>query len=226
MFVDPLRIGIVPSRLRDTHRRRRPRRPPARSARRSSTLLAELGCDGDTDILGNNGKTAVTVLDLVLASISGAGALTVELGGVQATTARASRVQRPRPASRPSPTCRRFDERPRLVCPTAPTSPTSADRRRHRAPARTPAAPPPRQAHRRRRRRRARRRPASASAPVGSCCCSSPLRATAARCDGPSARSLWRPDVRPRPTTPTRRRATSASGSGCCAATARWPSSR
>jgi hypothetical protein len=86
VFVDPLRVGIIPSTLRDTIvggllGAIRPVRDSI------IDLLTQIGCGGDPDILGNNGKTAITVLDLALASISGAGYLTVELGGVQATTA-------------------------------------------------------------------------------------------------------------------------------------------
>jgi hypothetical protein len=85
VFVDPLKIGIIPSLARDNI---------------ISTLLGNLqstretlvqalnqfGCDGSTNVLGNNISTLITVLDLGLADVSGAGALTVELGGVQATT--------------------------------------------------------------------------------------------------------------------------------------------
>jgi hypothetical protein len=86
VFVDPLRIGIVPSTARDTLiggllGALQPVRDNVVG------LINQIGCDGNPNILGNNGKTAVTVLDLVLGSVSGAGSLTVELGGVQATTA-------------------------------------------------------------------------------------------------------------------------------------------
>jgi hypothetical protein len=84
VFVDPLRIGIVPSVARDALISGvLGVLAPVRQA--FTDLLAELGCEGQ-DIIGNNGKTAITVLDLALASISGAGALTLEVGGVQATT--------------------------------------------------------------------------------------------------------------------------------------------
>jgi hypothetical protein len=86
VFVDPLRIGIVPSTLRDTIvGGLLGALAPVRTA--FTDLLAQIGCEGETNILGNNGKTAVTVLDLALGAISGAGALTLEVGGVQATTA-------------------------------------------------------------------------------------------------------------------------------------------
>jgi hypothetical protein len=85
VFVDPMRIGIVPSVVRDTIVGGiLGALQPVRQS--FVDLLASIGCDSGNDIIGNNGKTAVTVLDLALASISGAGALTIELGGVQATT--------------------------------------------------------------------------------------------------------------------------------------------
>jgi hypothetical protein len=86
VFVDPLRIGIIPSVLRDTVvGGLLGALQPVRQA--FVDLLTEIGCDGSNNLIGNNGKTVVTVLDLALGAISGAGALTVELGGVQATTA-------------------------------------------------------------------------------------------------------------------------------------------
>lgn len=85
VFVDPMRIGIIPSTLRDTIVSGiLGGLSPVREA--FTELLAQIGCGTDNNIIGNNGKTAVTVLDLALASISGAGALTLEVGGVQATT--------------------------------------------------------------------------------------------------------------------------------------------
>lgn len=85
VFVDPLRVGIVPSVLRDTVvGGLLSAVQPVRDA--FVDLLREIGCEGSNNILGNNGKTAVTVLDLALGAISGAGALTLELGGVQAST--------------------------------------------------------------------------------------------------------------------------------------------
>jgi hypothetical protein len=89
VFVDPLTVGIVPSALRDgilgtllTALQ------PVREGLVST--IFQLGCHGSLDLLGNNAGTAVTVLDLALASVSGAGYLTLELGGVQATTAEIS----------------------------------------------------------------------------------------------------------------------------------------
>jgi hypothetical protein len=89
VFVDPLTIGIIPAALRDGII------GPILSAGQDIraalvTALFNLGCGHDPDIFGNNAETAVTVLDLALATISGAGRLTVELGGVQATTSEIS----------------------------------------------------------------------------------------------------------------------------------------
>jgi hypothetical protein len=85
VFVDPLRIGIVPSTLRDTivGGLLGALQPVRESV---VDLIKGISCESPNDLLGNNGKTVITVLDLVLGSVSGAGALTVELGGVQATT--------------------------------------------------------------------------------------------------------------------------------------------
>jgi hypothetical protein len=89
VFVDPLRIGIVPSKLRDTLVQAvLEQLADFRTA--LTDLIAEIGCNGSLDLIGNNGKTAITVLDLALGSVSGAGRLTVELGGVQATTSEIS----------------------------------------------------------------------------------------------------------------------------------------
>lgn len=85
VFVDPMKIGIIPSAARDNLISAV--LGGLQGARESFTeALASIGCGHDPDILGNNGKTAITLTDLALASISGAGALTLELGGVQATT--------------------------------------------------------------------------------------------------------------------------------------------
>jgi hypothetical protein len=85
VFVDPLRIGIVPSKLRDSVISSL--LGQLQDVRQSLTdAIASISCNGSTNILGNNGPTLVTVLDLALGSVSGAGSLTVELGGVQATT--------------------------------------------------------------------------------------------------------------------------------------------
>ena len=89
VFVDPLTIGIIPSTVRDTLLQGLlGALSPVRNA--VTDLIAELGCNGSLDLLGNNGKTAITVLDLALGAVSGAGRLTVELGGVSATTAEIS----------------------------------------------------------------------------------------------------------------------------------------
>jgi hypothetical protein len=85
VFVDPLTIGIVPSTLRDgILGTLLSSLQPVREG--LVTTLLQLGCHGALNLLGNNAATAVTVLDLALASVSGAGYLTLELGGVQATT--------------------------------------------------------------------------------------------------------------------------------------------
>jgi hypothetical protein len=86
VFVDPLRIGIVPSKLRDNLIATL--LGQLQTVRQSLTdAIANLSCDHPANVLGNNGSTIVTVLDLGLGTVSGAGSLTVELGGVQATTA-------------------------------------------------------------------------------------------------------------------------------------------
>jgi hypothetical protein len=86
VFVDPMKIGIIPADLRDGVIG--PLLAALQPQREDVTqLLADLGCGSENDVLGNNGKTAITVLDLALGTISGAGRLSVELGGVQATTA-------------------------------------------------------------------------------------------------------------------------------------------
>ncbi len=85
VFVDPMKIGVIPSDLRDGIIA--PLLAALAPVRDTFTqLFAEYGCGTEQDIFGNNGKTAVTVLDLALATISGAGRLSLELGGVQATT--------------------------------------------------------------------------------------------------------------------------------------------
>jgi hypothetical protein len=76
MFVDPLKIGVVPNATRDQIAGTilgaiQPIREP----------LAQAFIDQDC---GN--ATYITVLDVVLGSVSGAGSLTLELGGVRATT--------------------------------------------------------------------------------------------------------------------------------------------
>lgn len=77
VFVDPLTIGIVPNEARDGLLQ--PIFAGIQPFREALTdALLEIDC-------GNS--TYITVADLALGSISGAGKLTVELGGVQATTA-------------------------------------------------------------------------------------------------------------------------------------------
>ncbi len=76
MFVDPLRIGVVPNATRDAItggliNAIQPIREPLFDA------LLKLDC-------GN--ATYITVLDAAIGSITGAGSFTIELGGVQATT--------------------------------------------------------------------------------------------------------------------------------------------
>jgi len=77
VFVDPLEIGIVPNATRDGVIS--PIFGGIQPVRDSLVdALLEMDC-------GN--ATYVTVADLVLGSVSGAGSLSLELGGVQATTA-------------------------------------------------------------------------------------------------------------------------------------------
>ena len=85
VFVDPMKIGIIPSDLRDavTGGLLGALQPARQSL---SDFLATYSCGQEQDIFGNNSKTLITVLDLALAPISGAGSLSLELGGVQATT--------------------------------------------------------------------------------------------------------------------------------------------
>jgi hypothetical protein len=85
-FVDPLKIGVIPAVARDNLISQV--LGALQPVRESLTkAIADLSCDGSTNVLGNNGSTIVTVLDLALGAVSGAGSLTFELGGVQATTA-------------------------------------------------------------------------------------------------------------------------------------------
>jgi hypothetical protein len=77
VFVDPLKIGIVPNAQRDAFIA--PILQGLQPVREALVdALLEIDC-------GN--ATYVTVADIVLGSVSGAGALSLELGGVQATTA-------------------------------------------------------------------------------------------------------------------------------------------
>lgn len=77
VFVDPLKIGVVPNAQRDSVVS--PILGGARPVREAlvDALLA-LDC-------GN--ASYITIADIVLGSVTGAGALSLELGGVQATTA-------------------------------------------------------------------------------------------------------------------------------------------
>jgi hypothetical protein len=88
VFVDPMKIGIIPSDLRDGLLL-----GPALSALQGTReaaveTLFRLGCGGDlSGLYVFPSSSAVTILDLAVGSISGAGSLNLELGGVQATTA-------------------------------------------------------------------------------------------------------------------------------------------
>ena len=64
VFVDPLRIGIIPSAAPRRPRRPDPRRRPADVREQLTALLASSAATATCDVLGNNAKTAVTVLDL------------------------------------------------------------------------------------------------------------------------------------------------------------------
>jgi hypothetical protein len=88
LFVDPLKIGVIPSDLRDGLILG-PLLSALQPVREAFTeTLFRLGCGGDLSGLYTfPSSTAVTVLDLAIGSVSGAGSLNLELGGVQATTA-------------------------------------------------------------------------------------------------------------------------------------------
>jgi hypothetical protein len=88
VFVDPLKIGVIPADTKESLVG-----PiigalqPVREA-----LFAELlalDCGELAEALGRNipANTIVSIFDIALSSVSGAGALLLELGGVQATTA-------------------------------------------------------------------------------------------------------------------------------------------
>lgn len=97
IFVEPLKIGVVPAEMRDdlvSQLLGLPELlglPPELHWDNLRTQLTNailnLGCGKDLDLLGNNGGTIITVLDLVLGTATGAGSTHIELGGVQATTA-------------------------------------------------------------------------------------------------------------------------------------------
>jgi hypothetical protein len=88
VFVDPMVIGVIPSELRDGLLLG-PLLSAAQPIREDFTeTLFRLGCGGDlSGLYAFPSSTAVTVLDLAVGSVSGAGSLNLELGGVQATTA-------------------------------------------------------------------------------------------------------------------------------------------
>lgn len=76
-FVDPLKIGIVPSTERDTVVGGVVGgAQPVRAGLTEALLAADCGF-----------ASPITIADIVLGSFTGAGAITLELGGVQATTA-------------------------------------------------------------------------------------------------------------------------------------------
>ncbi|MDP1806058.1 MAG: hypothetical protein Q8K72_12885, partial [Acidimicrobiales bacterium] len=87
VFVDPLIIGVIPSDLRDGLLLG-PVLNAAQPIREDFTeTLFRLGCGGDlSGVYVFPSSSAVTVLDLAVGTVSGAGALNLELGGVQATT--------------------------------------------------------------------------------------------------------------------------------------------
>jgi hypothetical protein len=83
VFVDALRIGVIPSAQRDTVLGGIVGgAQPVRAAVTDALLKADCG-----------NAAYITVADLVLGSFTGAGALGLELGGVQATTAEFSQFQ-------------------------------------------------------------------------------------------------------------------------------------
>ena len=88
VFVDPLKIGVVPSELRDGLLLG-PLLTALQPVREEVVkTIFRLGCDGDLSGLYTfPSSTIVTLLDLAVGSVSGAGSLLLELGGVQATTA-------------------------------------------------------------------------------------------------------------------------------------------
>lgn len=104
VFVDPLKIAIVPNDLRDSLTQ--PIFELIQPVREDLTdLLLEIDC-------GNS--TYITVVDLVLGSVSGAGSLGLELGGVQATTSELNAFEFPQLPPPPE------------LAPAAPAPPTPA----------------------------------------------------------------------------------------------------
>ena len=190
MFVDPMIIGVIPSYIRDGLLLG-PLLSAAQPIREDFTeTLFRLGCGGDlSGLYAFPSSTAITVLDLAVGSVSGAGSLNLELGGVQATTAELGAFEGlgDLPAAAGDP----------RAAPGDPgrSAPTARLRRRLAAGGRHPrgdAPTPPPPAHPSRRSRASAAAPSSASVPVGSCCCWPVPRATDGRCVGPSARSPWR----------------------------------
>ena len=87
VFVDPMKIGVIPSDLRDGLVLG-PVLNAAQPIRENFTeTLFRFGCGGDlSGVYVFPSSTAVTILDLAVGTVSGAGSLNLELGGVQATT--------------------------------------------------------------------------------------------------------------------------------------------
>lgn len=77
VFVDPVKIGIIPSAQRDGILQ-----PVISGAQPLREAIADALLAQDC-----SNSTYITVADIVLGSVTGAGALSLELGGVQATTA-------------------------------------------------------------------------------------------------------------------------------------------
>ena len=88
VFVDPMIIGVIPSDLRDGLLLG-PLLSAGQPIREDFTeTLFRLGCGGDlSGVYAFPSSSAVTILDLAVGSVSGAGSLNLELGGVQVTTA-------------------------------------------------------------------------------------------------------------------------------------------
>lgn len=108
VFVDPLKIAIVPNTLRDSLTQ--PLFELIQPVREDLTdLLLEVDC-------GNS--TYITVVDLVLGSVSGAGSLGLELGGVQATTAELNAFEFPQLPPPP-------DVAPAAPAPATPAPPST-----------------------------------------------------------------------------------------------------
>lgn len=87
MFVDPMKIGVIPADAKESLVG-----PivgalqPVREALFAELL--KLDCGELAEALGRSipSKSAISIFDIALSSVSGAGALLLELGGVQATT--------------------------------------------------------------------------------------------------------------------------------------------